>query len=85
MPFKEIFQLILLLLIFCKKEMEEKEMLILTRRVKESIIINNDIQVVVLGVQGKQVRIGIKAPLNVTILREELCERKQKQVQEKAS
>ncbi len=49
-------------------------MLILTRKVDETIIIGNDIKVVVLGVKGQQVRIGIAAPDDVTILREELVD-----------
>ena len=47
-------------------------MLILTRRVKETLMIGNDVQVTVLGVKGNQVRIGIAAPQAVHILREEL-------------
>jgi carbon storage regulator len=50
-------------------------MLVLTRRISESLIIDNDIQVVVLGVQGGQVKIGIKAPKNVSVHREEIYER----------
>ncbi len=47
-------------------------MLILTRRDGESLIIGNDIRVTIQGVKGNQVRIGIEAPDDVTILREEL-------------
>jgi carbon storage regulator len=47
-------------------------MLILTRRVGETILVGDDIQVTVLGVQGQQVRIGIDAGKEVTILREEV-------------
>lgn len=47
-------------------------MLILTRRVGESVIIGNDTLVGVLGVKGNQVRIGVHAPDDVRILREEL-------------
>lgn len=51
-------------------------MLILTRRVTEVIRIGKDIEVVVLGVKGHQVRIGIKAPPNVTVDREEIALRR---------
>ena len=47
-------------------------MLILTRRVGESIIIGDDIVITVLGVKGNQVRIGINAPKNVPVNREEI-------------
>lgn len=47
-------------------------MLILTRRVGETIMIGNDIQVAVLGVKGNQVRVGIEAPTAIDIVREEL-------------
>jgi len=47
-------------------------MLVLTRRVGEAVVIGNDVLVTVLSVTGKQVRIGIKAPSAVPILRQEL-------------
>ena len=50
-------------------------MLILTRRIGEKIIINNNIVAVVLGVNGNQVRVGINAPLDVPVHREEVYER----------
>ncbi|AZL69235.1 carbon storage regulator CsrA [Pseudomonas oryziphila] len=50
-------------------------MLILTRRVGESIRINNDITVKVLGVQGMQVRLGVEAPEEVVVHRQEVYER----------
>ena len=51
-------------------------MLILTRRVGESLRIADDVIVTVLGVKGHQVRIGIAAPREVTVDREEVYERK---------
>ena len=47
-------------------------MLIFTRTIGESIIINDDIRIVITGVKGKQVRIGIDAPTEVEVMREEL-------------
>lgn len=50
-------------------------MLILTRRVGETVMIGDDIVVTVLGVKGNQVRVGVKAPRDVTVHREEIFER----------
>lgn len=50
-------------------------MLILTRRQGETIMIGNDITVTVLGVKGNQVRIGVNAPKDVAVHREEVAER----------
>lgn len=50
-------------------------MLILTRRISESIIIGDDVKITVLGVKGNQVRLGIDAPKDVTVHREEIYER----------
>ncbi|AFJ01982.1 Carbon storage regulator [Methylophaga frappieri] len=50
-------------------------MLILTRKVGESLIIGDDVVVNVLGVKGNQVRIGVDAPKDVTVHREEIYDR----------
>jgi carbon storage regulator len=50
-------------------------MLILTRRVGESVMIGNDVTVTILGVKGNQVRVGINAPKEVAVHREEIYER----------
>jgi carbon storage regulator len=47
-------------------------MLILTRRVGETLIIGDDVTITVLGVRGNQVRLGINAPKDVTVHREEI-------------
>jgi carbon storage regulator len=50
-------------------------MLILTRRVGETLMIGNDVTVTVLGVKGNQVRIGVNAPKDVAVHREEIFDR----------
>lgn len=59
-------------------------MLILTRRVGETIRINDDISVTVLGVNGMQVRLGIAAPEGVAVHRQEIYERIQAGLQQSA-
>lgn len=56
-------------------------MLILTRRVGETIMIGNDVTVTVLGVKGNQVRIGVNAPKEVAVHREEIFERVKREEQ----
>lgn len=48
-------------------------MLILTRRINESLVIGDEITVTILGVKGNQVRIGVDAPRDVSVHREELA------------
>jgi carbon storage regulator len=50
----------------------EGNMLVLTRNINSTIIIDGHIKVMVLGIQGRQVRIGIEAPKNITVHREEI-------------
>jgi len=57
-------------------------MLILTRRVGETVMIGNDVTVTVLGVKGNQVRIGVNAPRDVAVHREEIFERIKREEQD---
>lgn len=50
-------------------------MLILTRRVNETLMIGEDITVTVLGINGNQVRIGVSAPRDVPVHRQEIYEK----------
>jgi carbon storage regulator len=50
-------------------------MLILTRRVGETLMVGDDVTVTIVGVKANQVRIGINAPKDVTVHREEIYER----------
>jgi carbon storage regulator len=50
-------------------------MLILTRRIGESVNIGDEVQITILGVRGNQVRIGVNAPQHIAVHREEIYER----------
>jgi carbon storage regulator len=56
-------------------------MLILTRRVGETLMIGDEVTVTVLGVKGNQVRIGVNAPKDVAVHREEIYDRIKKEAE----
>jgi carbon storage regulator len=57
-------------------------MLFLTRRVGETLVIGDDVTVTVLGVKGNQVRLGVNAPKDVSVHREEIYQRIQQEKQQ---
>lgn len=60
-------------------------MLILTRRVGETVMIGDEVTITVLGVKGNQVRVGINAPKSVAVHREEIYERIKREQQGESS
>lgn len=59
-------------------------MLILTRRIGETLKIGDDVDVAILGIKGNQVRVGISAPKHVEVHREEIYERIQREKMRRA-
>jgi carbon storage regulator len=56
-------------------------MLVLSRKLNETIVINGNIRVTVVGLRGNQVRLGIEAPDSIAIFRQELFDRSRNEVQ----
>ena len=54
-------------------------MLILTRRMNETLMVGDDVRVTVLGINGNQVRIGVKAPRHIPVHRKEIYDKIKKQ------
>lgn len=59
----------------------EGTMLILTRRIGETLMVGDEVSVTVLGVKGNQVRVGVSAPKEVAVHREEIYQRIQREKQ----
>jgi carbon storage regulator len=55
-------------------------MLILTRRLDESLRIGDEVTITILGIRGKQIRLGVMAPMNISVHRQEIYERMQREL-----
>ena len=66
-------------LLFHRLEHEEEPMLVLTRRIGESILIGDDVEITLVRIEGDQVRIGISAPKHVQVYRKELLDEVQRE------
>ena len=60
-------------------------MLVLTRRLSETLVIGEDVKVTILGISGGQVRLGIDAPRSISVHREEIFEKIKAEENEKSS
>lgn len=54
-------------------------MLVLTRKINQSIIVGDDVEITVLDIRGEQVRVGINAPKSITVYRKEIYEQIQQE------
>ena len=59
-------------------------MLILTRRIGETVVINDNVTVTILGIKSNQIRLGIEAPREVSVLRMEIVDRNRMEAEEDA-